>query len=274
MFNQVSEKLTSITSPIADKSFSYFDNDEEEEVEKNDASSSPSRSKTNTLDKEKINVNANPTTLANASNINRTSTPPPPPRRSYSATNSPTRNGNAPNKGLQKKTSLSALASNGIENASVKLSGWFKTGSSVLSNAFSNINNMINDSSNDSSSSSTSTVDKRASAPPRINKTTSARIQRKLADPNEHVPIMKSSSDRGKPIRTVSSQPRLRKRISMASTASNSSSTASVTTKTETAAPAESTPAESKTEIANTTTTTGTPSQAPSSADNSTPETN
>jgi len=171
------------------------------------------------------------TASRNSSLINRTNTPSPPPR-TISATNSPSRNG-PQNKTLQKKSSLSALASNGIENASNRLSGWFKTGSSVLSNAFTNINNMISDASTSdtSNNASTSTADKRASAPPRMNRTTSARIQQKLAESNEHTPIIKSSSNRNKPIRTVSSQPRLRKKISMASTASSTaSSTATSTT--------------------------------------------
>ncbi|ORX45764.1 RabGAP/TBC [Piromyces finnis] len=281
MFNQVSEKLTSITSPITDKSFSYFDNDDEIETTsshpRNDSSDVTTATTTTTTTTKKdanslVHGSSKNTTSMNSSN------PPPPPRRSFSTnnTNSPIRN-NQGNKVLQKKTSLTTLASSGIENASIKLSGWFKTGSSVLSNAFSNINNIINDTpSNDTSSSSTTSIaNKRASAPPRINRTTSNSIQHKLSDPNENVPILKSSSDKVKPIRTVSSQPKLRNRVPMASTSSNTLSgvASNVQKSTKPLNPSTTTPIETKIESESVVEATSTTSH-PTSSENTTSNTN
>jgi len=291
MFNQVSEKISSIASPITpDKSFFYFDNDEggvdhEEVIVKEGnvnrrhenkslsvatavaaakAPPSPKMAATPTTPtSNSLNVNLTPfssnirrsrsllsTSPTTSTKMTMTSTPPfntdinlkaedsssPPLRRNtFSSPRRPVLNGNT--QGLQKKSSLSAISTDlnsAYENASNRLSGWFK-------NAFANINIMINDTpinevnSNNinggSGSSSSITRNKRASLPPRINAPSDDihdRIQRKLAEADDDVPILKSSNasssspaaaaaGKKKSIRMVNSSPHLKTPSNMTS---------------------------------------------------------
>jgi len=280
MFNQVSEKISSITSPVTpDKSFFYFDNDEgevkqEEVIVKEGnvnrryegktlsvatavAAKTPATPTTPTSPTTPSSNNLGANLKPFSSNIKRsrsllstspstkmtmTSTPPfntdinlkaddsssPPLRRNTFS--SPRRPVNNNMKGLQKKSSLTAIGTDlnsAYENASNRLSGWFKTGSSVLSNAFANINIMINDtpinevnSNSINGNGSSINRNKRASLPPRINASPDdiqSRIQRKLADVDDNVPILKSSNASSsttpgnkKSVRMVSSSPHLK----------------------------------------------------------------
>jgi hypothetical protein len=181
MFSQVSEKINSITSPIADiPTYSYFKNPDEQDNDSvddtpsnsenskvsnnNDMHTTSSTTTTTTTTKSKEsdnknkNINASPNNpsasptrnVRNNSHQNSTNYPNKPKNTNQSQTQS--QNQSQSPHTLQKKSSFSVIASTGIadlnnayETASNRISGWFKSGSSALTNAF-NTMMSVNDS--------------------------------------------------------------------------------------------------------------------------------